>query len=105
MSVEKIAALALPAAPDCALFLWATNPHLDTALSVMRTWGFDYKSNFAWTNDKIGPGYWTREQHELLLIGTRGDIPAPAMGEQYVSVQRAPRGRHSEKPPLFYERG
>jgi hypothetical protein len=58
---------------------------------------------FVWVKDKIGPGYWAREQHELLLIGTKGEIPAPAPGEQFASVQKAPRGRHSEKPFRFRE--
>ena len=41
--------------------------------------------------------------HELLLVGTRGDVPAPALGMQVSSVIEAPRGRHSEKPAIFAE--
>ena len=44
-------------------------PH---ALTVMAAWGFDYVSHYAWGKDKIGTGYWSREKHELLLIGIRG---------------------------------
>ena len=54
-------------------------PH---ALTVMAAWGFDYVSHYAWGKDKIGTGYWSREKHELLLIGTRGKVPCPAQGEQ-----------------------
>ena len=98
-----IAALKVPAADDCVLFLWATIPMLPDALEVLRAWGFAYKSQFVWVKDKIGPGYWAREQHELLLIGTRGAVPAPAPGEQYSSVIEAPRGEHSRKPFAVYE--
>src|SRR5580704_6793048 len=36
------------AATDCVLFLWATVPMLELALGVMRAWGFEPKSSFAW---------------------------------------------------------
>jgi N6-adenosine-specific RNA methylase IME4 len=91
------------AADDCALFLWATVPMLPQALEVMAAWGFAYKSNFVWVKDKIGTGYWNRNQHELLLVGTRGKIPAPADGHQWASAISAPRGAHSEKPDKTYE--
>lgn len=69
----------------------------------MQAWGFTYKSQFVWIKDRVGTGYWTRSQHELLLIGTRGDIPAPAPGEQFRSVIEAPVGKHSAKPRVFAE--
>ena len=93
----------LPAAEDCALFLWATVPMLPQALDVMDAWGFAYKSSFAWVKNRIGTGYWGRNQHEILLVGTKGAVPAPAMGEQWSSVLHAPTGRHSEKPWAAYE--
>lgn len=91
------------AADDCALFLWATVPMLPDALAVMAAWGFSYKSHAIWHKDRIGTGYWFRNRHELLLVGTRGNIPAPAMGEQWASVTDAPVGRHSAKPEIFHE--
>lgn len=91
------------AADDCALFLWATVPMLPDALRVMAAWGFEYKSHCIWAKDRIGTGYWFRNQHELLLVGTRGSIPAPAMGTQTASLVDAPAGKHSEKPAAFYE--
>jgi N6-adenosine-specific RNA methylase IME4 len=91
------------AAHDCALFLWATVPMLPHALDVMAAWGFTYKSSFAWAKDRIGTGYWNRNKHELLLIGTRGHVPAPVMGTQAASLMEAPVTRHSEKPAVFYE--
>lgn len=91
------------AADDCVLFLWATVPMLPDALTVMRAWLFDYKSHCIWAKDRIGTGYWFRNQHELLLVGTKGNIPAPAMGTQIASLVDAPVGRHSEKPGIFYD--
>jgi N6-adenosine-specific RNA methylase IME4 len=91
------------AAKECVLFLWATAPMLKAALRVMENWGFEYKSHFIWGKDRIGNGYWNRNRHELLLIGTRGGIPAPAMGEQWESLIHAPLGEHSAKPDAFYD--
>ncbi len=92
------------AADDCALFLWATVPMLPDALKVMSAWGFTYKSHCIWTKDKIGTGYWFRNAHELLLVGTKGDkLPAPAMGTQWPSTIEARVGKHSAKPEKFYE--
>lgn len=91
------------AAADCVLFLWATVPMLADAIDVLRGWGFAYKSNFNWHKDRVGTGYWNRNRHEHLLIGTRGNVPAPAMGEQFDSSIEAAVGAHSAKPERFYE--
>ena len=90
-------------ADHCVLFLWATVPLLEQAIDVLRTWGFEYKSHFIWLKDKAGTGYWSRNVHEILLIGTKGKPPAPAMGTQYESAWDAPVGAHSEKPDVVYE--
>ena len=91
------------AADDCALWLWATVPMLPQALEVMAAWGFGYVSHVAWVKDHTGTGYWFLNQHELLLLGTRGNIPAPAMGDQWPSAIRAPTGEHSQKPDKSFE--
>jgi N6-adenosine-specific RNA methylase IME4 len=103
--IEAIKALdvASIAAPDSILFMWAIAPMLPEALAVLAGWGFTYKTHAIWFKDKIGLGYWLRGKHELLLIGTRGRVPAPAPGTQWESVITAPIGRHSAKPELFLE--
>ncbi|WP_173087332.1 MT-A70 family methyltransferase [Devosia sp. 1635] len=91
------------AADDCVLWLWLTVPMLVEGLEVMAAWGFTYKSHLIWHKDRIGTGYWFRNKHELLVVGTRGNVPAPAMGDQFASVIDAPVGEHSAKPERFYE--
>jgi N6-adenosine-specific RNA methylase IME4 len=104
-STEIIAArdVASIAADDCVLFLWATVPMLFEAGDVMKAWGFTYKSHAIWDKVHIGTGYWFRNRHELLLVGTKGAIPAPAMGEQFASVMTVARKEHSAKPDQFLE--
>jgi N6-adenosine-specific RNA methylase IME4/ParB-like chromosome segregation protein Spo0J len=105
MTREKIRALDVAsfAAPDCVLFLWATAPMLEQALETLKAWGFAYKTHFVWAKDRAGTGYWARNKHELLLVGTRGSIPAPAPGTQLESLIEAPVGEHSAKPEAFAE--
>jgi len=86
------------AAKDCVLFLWATVPMLVDALQVMQAWGFKYKSHLIWDKVHVGTGYWFRNRHELLLVGTRGVIPAPAPGTQAESILSVTRTVHSAKP-------
>lgn len=100
MPLDEIRALPVPqlATDDAVLFLWATSPKLVEALSVLAAWGFVYRTCAVWVKPQIGMGYYFRQQHELLLVGTRGATVTPAPGERVGSVFEAPRGRHSEKP-------
>jgi N6-adenosine-specific RNA methylase IME4 len=101
MTVDEIAALRVPAAEDCVLYLWATAPMLPEALTVINAWGFVYKSEWIWAKDRPGTGYWLRSLHEPLLVATRGNVPAPPPGHRVPSVLHEPVGRHSEKPDAF----
>jgi N6-adenosine-specific RNA methylase IME4 len=91
------------AAEDCVFYMWATIPHLAIALKVLELRGFEYKSHHAWVKDNFITGYWCRGQHEILLIGTKGKVVAPAMGTQESSVLRGPSGEHSEKPEIVMQ--
>ncbi len=95
------------AADDCILFLWATAPMLPDALAVMAAWGFTYKTHLIWhkirPGDGRGSGYWVTGEHELLLIGTRGRVVAPATAMCGSLIAALWQGRHSAKPEIFLE--
>lgn len=103
-SIAAIMARPVPSimADDCALLLWVTGPHLENGFKVLNAWGFTYRSHWAGVKDRIGTGYWNRNKHELLLLGVRGNVPAPAMGEQFDSVQPFPVREHSRKPEFAH---
>lgn len=113
------------AAEDCICLLWTTD--LARGIRVLEAWGFEFKSYLSWTKDivpcgtdeqgrrlfvEIGPagtGFWFRDRDEILLVGTRGKVPCPAMGTQCESVLFAARPRdedghvvHSAKPDDVY---
>ncbi len=97
-TVDTICGHTPNAADGCALFLWVTAPKLVEGLQVMLAWGFTYKTCAVWDKEKMGMGYWFRSQHELILVGTKGQISPPADFLRIASVIRAPRGVHSQKP-------
>lgn len=106
---EVIAARDVPsiAADDCVLFLWATAPMLPQAVLVMAAWGFHYKTHLIWhkvrNGNGRGSGYWVTGEHELLLIGTKGKVVAPATamcGSLFASPWQ---GDHSAKPDFPLE--
>jgi len=107
MSLEDIKALPVGswAAKDAVLYLWSTVPHLENALAVMQAWGFTYKSNFAWVKERCATGYWSRNRHELLLIGARGSKVCPRFtGVAPVdSVIEGQQREHSRKPDRAVE--
>jgi N6-adenosine-specific RNA methylase IME4 len=106
MSTDDICALPVGdiAHDDAMLFLWVTNALLPHGMKVVEAWGFEYCANMMWVKESIGNGYYVRNQHEILLIAKRGNMPAPAPANRPPSVIHATRpGRHSEKPVVFYE--
>lgn len=105
LSLDEICALPVSdaATADAVLFLWATSPKLAEAMQVVTAWGFVYRTCMVWVKDKIGMGYYARQQHELLLIATRGELPVPEPANRPASVVNADRGEHSHKPTIFYD--
>lgn len=109
MTLEDLTALPVDeiAGENCALFLWSFPTHLPQALELMAAWGFGYRTKCVWYKTRggggvyMGTGFWFRDCGEDLLLGIRGDMPAPLPGTQAMSMQAAPVGRHSEKPELF----
>ena len=84
---------------DCLLFMWTTNPHLDQAIELGKTWGFEYKTvAFVWDKMNHNPGQYTLSNCELCLVFKKGKIPKPRGARNISQLVRSPRKRHSEKP-------
>ena len=102
MPTNDICSLTIPSAKDAILFLWATNPKLEDALKVMKAWGFEYKTNLVWVKGNGGIGYYLQGDHELLLIGKKGNLPTPMPSDRPSSVLQIPKTNHSSKPKEVY---
>ena len=113
MQLDEIKALPVTrlAKDRSALFLWATSPKLPLAFEVMKAWGFEYKSTaFVWIkrNKKAdtyftGMGFYTRQNAEFVLLGTRGSPSLERLDKGIHQVVDAdpiiePVSAHSEKP-------
>jgi N6-adenosine-specific RNA methylase IME4 len=84
---------------DCLLFMWSTNPHLDQAIELMKSWGFQWATvGFVWNKDRVNPGFYTMSQCELCLIGKRGKIPRPRGARNIRQLVISLREAHSRKP-------
>jgi N6-adenosine-specific RNA methylase IME4 len=104
MSDEEICAMEIPAAKDAILYLWTVAPRLPAGMAIMQAWGFQYKTCAVWDKVKVGMGYWFRGQHEILMVGTRGNVSPPPQSLRISSVIRCPRGRHSAKPDIVRDK-
>ena len=99
------------AAPNCVLWLWATNPLLRQAFEVIDAWGFKYVTGGHWVkrtkHEKLafGTGYALRCAGEPFLIASNGS-PETAKNVRSViegeEVLQAGIREHSRKPEESY---
>ena len=103
MTEEEIAALPISdlALEDAVLFIWTTVPWLRKTIRLIEGWGFEYVSEYVWDKEHMSLGFWARNQHETLLVATRGKIPAPDPSLVERSLYREDRRDHSAKPAFF----
>jgi len=112
MSLRDIKSLPVvhAAAPVCHLYLWVPNALLPEGLEVMKSWGFQYKSNLVWHKirkdggpDGRGVGFYFRNVTELLLFGVRGkNARTLAPGRTQVNFMATRKREHSRKPDEQY---
>lgn len=95
----------LIAEDTCCLFLWVTSPMLDDGLSVLKDWGFKYKTvAFCWSKQtKTGKnvsnlGRWTMGNIELCLLGVKGKPNSWRIDKSIKQLVQAERTKHSKKP-------
>ncbi len=112
MSFEEIAALPIEklTSEQSHLYLWCPNALLLEALSIMKVWGFDYKTNIVWYKvrkdggpDGRGVGFYFRNVTELLLFGSKGRLRTLKPGRTQVNIVIARKTEHSRKPEAMYD--
>ena len=96
---------------DTLLFMWTTSPCIPDALTLIKAWGFEYKTiAFIWVKkqgeigleNKLGLGHYTRPNGECILLATRGNNPTSLIVDHSVQqVHNFAIQDHSRKPDEF----
>ncbi len=111
MSLEELSSLQIKeiSHEDCALFLWTTAPFLGEAFTLIKNWGFVYRTlAFNWIkttkNGKLffGMGNYTRSNSELCLLATKGKMKV--IDKSVFQIIMSPREEHSKKPDIVGEK-
>jgi N6-adenosine-specific RNA methylase IME4 len=113
MTLDDIKALQVAhvAADTSHLYMWVPNALLPEGIEVLRTWGFQYKSNIVWHkvrkdggSDGRGVGFYFRNVTELILFGVRGKNARTLQpGRTQVNYLATRKREHSRKPDEQYE--
>jgi N6-adenosine-specific RNA methylase IME4 len=86
---------------DAHLYLWTTNAFMEVAHRLARTWDFQTKTILTWVKPQIGMGNYFRNNTEHVLFCVRGKLKT--LRKDCPTAFTANRGRHSEKPGVFYD--
>lgn len=103
MDESELAGMNMPAADDCHMWLWTTHRFMPMALRLLDAWKFKYVCTFVWHKpggfQPIGlPQY----NCEFAVYARRG-TPQFIDTKAFPVCFDAPRGKHSEKPEVFYD--
>ena len=93
------------------LYLWIPNALLPYGLTVMKQWGFNYKTNLVWYKirkdggpDRRGVGFYFRNVTEVILFGVRGkNARTREAGRRQENIIVSRKREHSRKPDEQYE--
>jgi N6-adenosine-specific RNA methylase IME4 len=112
MTFDEIAAMEVgkPALPKSHLYMWTPNALLLEALTIMKSWGFVYKTNIVWYKvrkdggpDGRGVGFYFRNVTELLLFGVKGKLRTLKPGRTQTNIIITRKEEHSRKPDGVYD--
>jgi len=103
----EVAALKPQLTKDAIVYMWTTTSMMRVGQTILEDWGLEYRSHMVWVKERpgkqMGTGFWSRVDHEIVLIYTQGKPPAPAESDRISSVLYSPVGKHSEKPDAFFD--
>jgi len=113
LSFDEIASLPVSDFSDnpAHCYLWVPNALLPCGLEILKSWGFEYKTNLVWHKirkdggpDGRGVGFYFRNVTELVLFGVRGKQARTLdPGRSQVNFMATRKREHSRKPDEQYD--
>lgn len=103
MSEQELAAMEMPAADDCHMWVWTTHKFLPMALRLINTWGFKYVCTFVWHKPGGFQPFGLPQYNCEFAVYCRKGSPLFIDTKAFPVAFNAPRGEHSKKPEGFYD--
>lgn len=112
MTLKELRRLDIPAAENCLLFMWVTNPFLcdGSGARLVKKWGFAPKTVITWAKVKsdgfkpsMKTGHWFRSASEHVIFAVRGKVKRPDDFPAIPTWFSSCRLPHSVKPEHIHE--
>jgi len=103
MQEDELAAMQLPAADDCHVWVWTTHKFLPMCLRLLEAWGLKYVCTFVWHKPGGFQSFGLPQYNCEFAVYARRGTPQFIDTKAFPVCFDAPRGKHSEKPEAFYD--
>lgn len=99
-TLDELKQYHIPASENSILFLWTPVSKLKEMLELLDAWGFSYSESAVWDRmDQSHPGTYFKNQHDILLVGAKGNGLKPLSREKSICRLKLKDG---EIKPNYY---